>query len=70
MAKKRILVVDDDQDMLKMMKTRLEAEGFEFMGAGDGEEMLNLLKIKKPDAILLDIMLPKMDGYSALREMI
>ncbi len=69
MAKKRVLVVDDDQDLLKMLKLRLESEGFVFMSAGDGEEMLNAIKIKKPDIILLDIMLPKMDGYSALREM-
>ena len=69
MAKKRVLVVDDEQDLLRMIKIRLEAEGFEFMSAGDGEEMLKTVKIKKPDAILLDIMLPKMDGYSALREM-
>jgi len=69
MTKKIVLVVDDDQDLLKMMKIRLEAEGFEFMSADDGEEMLRIVKIKKPDAILLDIMLPKMDGYSALREM-
>jgi len=67
--KKRVLVVDDDQDLLKMMKMRLEAEGYEFMSASDGLEMLNFLKKKKPDVILLDIMLPGMDGYSSLREM-
>jgi len=69
MDKKRVLVVDDDQDLLKMMKLRLEAEGYEFMSASDGLEMLDLLKKKKPDVILLDIMLPGMDGYSSLREM-
>ncbi len=69
MDKKKILVVDDDEDLLKMLKLRLEGEGFEFMSVQDGEEMLKVTKTKTPDIILLDIMLPNMDGYSALREM-
>ena len=69
MDKKRVLVVDDDVDMAKMLKVRIEAEGYEFMSVMDGEKMLEVLKIKKPDVILLDIMLPNMDGYSVLREM-
>ena len=69
MDKKIILLVDDDADMVKVLKLRIEAEGYEFLSAQDGKEMLDILKIKKPDAILLDIMLPNMDGYSALREM-
>jgi len=69
MDKKRVLVVDDDADIAKMLKVRIEAEGYEFMGAMEWKEMLEALKIKKPDVILLDIMLPNMDGYSILREM-
>ena len=69
MDKKRVLLVDDDTDLARMLKLRIEAEGYEFMNAKDGKEMLEVLKIKKPDAVLLDIMLPNMDGYSALREM-
>ena len=69
MDKKKILVVDDDADLLKMLKLRIEAEEFEFMSAQDGQEMLDLIKVKRPDVILLDIVLPKVDGYSALREM-
>jgi len=69
MDKKKILVVDDDADLLKMLKLRIEAERFEFMSAQDGQEMLDLIKVKKPDVILLDILLPKVDGYSALRRM-
>jgi len=69
MDKKRILVVDDDADIAKMLKVRIEAEGYEFIGAMEGKEMLEVLKTKKPDVILLDIMLPNMDGYSILREM-
>lgn len=69
MDKKRVLVVDDDADIAKMLKVRIEAEGYELMNVLDGKEMFEILKIKKPDLILLDIMLPSMDGYSALREM-
>ncbi|MBU4311605.1 MAG: response regulator [Candidatus Omnitrophica bacterium] len=69
MDKKRVLVVDDDVDLLKMLKLRIEGEGFEFMSAQDGAEMLKAVKMKRPDAILLDVMLPGMDGYTALREM-
>jgi len=69
MDKKIVLVVDDDADLAKMLKVRIEAEGYEFMSVMDGKEMLDVLNIKKPDVILLDIMLPNMDGYSVLREM-
>ncbi len=69
MEKKKVLVVDDDLDLLKMLKLRIEVEGFEFMAAKDGQEMLDLLKMKRPDVVLLDIILPKVDGYTALREM-
>ena len=69
MDKKRVLVVDDNEDLLKMLRLRIEAEGYEFMSAKDGDEMLNVMKMKRPDVIILDIMLPRMDGYSALREM-
>ena len=69
MDTKRVLVVDDDADLVKMLKVRIEAEGYEFMSSVDGKDMLDVLKIKKPHIILLDIMLPTMDGYSALREM-
>lgn len=69
MDKKRVLLVDDDEDLQKMLKLRIEAEGYEYMSARDGKEMLGTIEMKKPDVILLDIMLPHMDGYSALREM-
>jgi len=68
MDKKKVLAVDDDVDLLKMMKVRIEGEGYEFMSAQDGKEALQILKIKRPDVILLDIMLPSVDGYSVLRE--
>ena len=69
MDKKRVLLVDDDPDLVNILKARMEREGFEFMDAKDGGEMLKLVKMKRPDVILLDIMLPGMDGYTALREL-
>ena len=68
MDKKMILVVDDDVDLLKMLKLRIESEGHEFISAKDGQEMIKAMKENKPDLIILDVMLPRMDGYSALRE--
>ena len=69
MDKKIVLLVDDDADIAKMLKIRMESEGHEFMYAEDGKALLEILNIKKPNVILLDIMLPNMDGYSVLREM-
>ena len=68
MERKRVFVVDDDEDLLKMLRLRLEAEGYEFMFAESGKDMIRIMKMKRPDVVLLDIMLPEMDGYSALRQ--
>lgn len=63
MTKKRILLVDDEIELVDMVKMRLEASGYEVITAYDGQEALNKAKRVKPDLIILDIMLPKMDGY-------
>lgn len=63
MLKKRILVVDDEADLVEMVKMRLEAGGYEVITAYDGQESLDKAKKEKPDLIILDLMLPKMDGY-------
>ncbi len=63
MAKKKILVVDDEMELVELMKIRLEASGYEVVKAYDGQEGLDTAKLEKPDLILLDIMMPKMDGY-------
>lgn len=68
MDRRRILVVDDDEDLLKMLRLRMEAEGYEFMCAENGKDMIRIMKMKRPDVVILDIMLPEMDGYSALRQ--
>jgi DNA-binding response OmpR family regulator len=67
LPKKRILVVEDEPAIRAMLRKRLEANGYELMDAEDGEEGLTLARREKPDLILLDLMLPKRDGYSVCR---
>ena len=63
MSKKRILFVDDEKDLVTMVAVRLESKGYEVLAAYDGEEALAKARKEKPDLIILDIMMPKMDGY-------
>ncbi len=65
---KKILVVDDDQDIVDLVKYNLEKEGFKCYTASNGEEAIAKAKKKTPDLILLDIMMPKMDGIEACRQ--
>ncbi|MGR9188244.1 response regulator [Rhizobium leguminosarum] len=63
----RILAVDDTPENLEILRLRLEANGYEVMTAADGEEGLAKVREFKPDLILLDIMMPKLDGISVVR---
>lgn len=60
---KRILVVDDEKDIVKLVKMYLEHHRYEVITANDGQEGLEKAKTEKPDLIVLDLMLPKMNGY-------
>jgi two-component system, OmpR family, alkaline phosphatase synthesis response regulator PhoP len=62
-GKKRILVVDDEPDFSMIVKKNLEKEGFEVELAYDGADGLSKVKSNPPDAIVLDVMMPVMDGY-------
>ena len=64
----RILVVDDERPIAEILKYNLEREGYEVVLAFDGEEALERLEEEEPDLILLDIMLPKKDGFAVCRE--
>ncbi|MBN1465133.1 response regulator transcription factor [candidate division KSB1 bacterium] len=66
---KKILLVDDEKDILELLEFNLEAEGYKTYKARDGEEALKKAVEKLPDLILLDIMLPKKDGLTVLREL-
>lgn len=65
---KKILVVDDEKSIADILKFNLEKEGFMVELAYDGEEAINKALNKKPDLVLLDIMLPKKDGFQVLKE--
>ena len=65
---KTILIVDDEETILNLLSHNLKREGYEVLEARDGEEALKLAFEKKPDLILLDIMLPKMDGLTVCKK--
>ena len=65
---KKILVIDDEDDMRKLLKMRLEQENLNVVLADDGDVGVKAAEEELPDLILLDIMMPKMDGYTCLKE--
>lgn len=65
----KILIVDDDIDTLKLVGTMLEKQGFSIIAANNGEKALKLAPKEKPDLILLDIMMPGIDGYEVTRRL-
>ncbi|HEY8786102.1 MAG TPA: response regulator [Candidatus Limnocylindria bacterium] len=69
MAGKRVLVVDDDPDIRELLFTALEDEGFEVVPAGNGQEALAIIKTFRPDVIVLDLMMPVMDGWQFAQEL-
>ena len=70
MAKKsKILVVDDEKALRSALKDKLVLEGFEVMEAKDGNEGLNKALAEHPDLILLDVMMPKMDGMEVIQKL-
>lgn len=67
MDKKRILLVEDEKDMAYAVTFQLEANNYEVLTAHDGREALEKAHKENPDLIILDLMLPKMDGYKVCR---
>ena len=66
---KKILVADDEQQLALAMKIRLQSRGYQVVTAGDGRQALELAEKEQPDLIILDVLMPVMDGYSCLREL-
>ena len=64
--KRTIMVVDDNPDIVTIVKTILEVKGYGVQSAFSGQEVFNLLSEQKPDLIILDIMMPQMDGLEVL----
>jgi two-component system alkaline phosphatase synthesis response regulator PhoP len=67
MSGERILAVDDSPTILEMLKAILVGSGYEVITAADGSEALDVARSEQPDLILLDVMLPKLDGYRVCR---
>ncbi len=66
-TKKKILVVDDEDDILNFLELVLREKGYEVLTAGGGQEALTQAQMAKPDLVLLDIMMPQMDGWEVLK---
>ena len=67
--KKRILCIEDEAEMIDLTRLVLEREGFEVLGAVGGSRGLEIVKSEKPDLVLLDLMMPDVDGWEVYRQM-
>jgi two-component system KDP operon response regulator KdpE len=67
--KERILIVDDEMSILKFVRSNLEDRGYAVTGATNGEEALHTIERELPDLIILDVMMPKMDGFEVCRQL-
>ncbi|MBI3534625.1 MAG: response regulator [Deltaproteobacteria bacterium] len=67
--KKKILIVDDEPDMLAILQIRLESAGYEVFTAEDGEAGLAQVTKVKPDLVILDVMMPKLNGYQVCQNL-
>jgi DNA-binding response OmpR family regulator len=65
----KILIVDDDPDILEALTMILEAKGYQVVTAQDGLEGLASLRAERPDLMILDLLMPKMDGFAVCREL-
>ena len=68
MAKGKILVVDDERKIVSLVRAYLEREGYRVIEASDGRQALETSRREKPDLIVLDLMLPEMDGLEVCRQ--
>ena len=64
-----VLVADDDPDILALVRFRLERDGYEVLSAPDGETALDLAMARTPDLAVLDVMMPRLDGYELTRRL-
>lgn len=69
MSKKRILCIEDETEMIELTRLVLEREGFEVLGAVGGMQGLEIIRQEKPDLVLLDLMMPDIDGWEVYRQM-
>lgn len=66
---KRILIADDDPVILRLLQVNLELEGYDVVTANNGQEAVDAAGAEKPDLVILDIMMPRLDGYQACEQL-
>jgi two-component system, OmpR family, alkaline phosphatase synthesis response regulator PhoP len=66
---RKILAVDDEKNIVKLVQMNLERHGFQVIAAYDGKEALQKIQDEKPDLVILDVMMPHMDGFEVLQTM-
>ena len=67
--KEKILIVDDETSIRRILETRLSMIGYDVISASDGEEALNIFRTEFPNLVVLDVMMPKLDGYGVCQEL-
>lgn len=67
--KKRILIVDDEKQLVSLVKLHMEMAGYEVLSASDGEKAMFIIKEERPDLIILDLMIPKIDGWEVCKRL-
>ncbi len=67
MNERKVLVVDDEENIIQILEFSIEAEGYEVITASNGEEAIKKARKEQPNLIILDIMMPKVDGYEVCR---
>jgi len=68
-AKRRVLIVDDERSILAVLRIKLKVSGYDILTASNGEEALDLVKSARPDLMLLDVIMPGMDGFEVLEKL-
>ena len=66
---KKILIADDRPEVVELVRVILEGEDYEIVDASDGKEALKKVRLEKPDLVLLDVVMPKMDGFEVCRKL-
>ncbi len=69
MAQKKILVVDDEKHIVRLVEVNLRRAGYDVVKAYDGKEALEVVKGENPDMVILDVMMPQMDGFEVLKRL-
>jgi len=68
-SKRKVLIIDDEPGIIDIVEANLEGDGFEVISATDGKQGLERIRADKPELVILDVMMPEMDGWEVLRHL-